>query len=460
MNRSRHVRALFLGLVFLATAASGQSAWPELNTARSVSGQFAVWQSGGFSPLLHDAALATNANFVRLEPALLAVAAERFKISLWNQLGLKAGTAWRGKIFLALRPARSTDDGVTITSSLLGQTWNYHVELPDVLTRARYARAFAAVLLLEIANRTGTTGTTGTTGIPAWLADGLAQSVLATDGAKDILSTPAKKLDGLTQSRINETTHTVDPFADARQRLQNSAALTFDQLSWPTDAQLDGNDGGVYFASAQLFVGELLGLKNGAAKLRALLAQLPRCRNWQTAFFAAFQEDFRRPLDVEKWWSVRVVALAARDPGPRWAPAYSRDRLAELLNVPVEFRSRSNALPVHTIISLQAALRSFTPEQQAAALRGKLRDLELAHFRLAPPFAALADSYHRVLVEFLGEPNKTVATGTGRNLVFARRPADIKSTLDKLDALDRHRREAEARLNVGPLPLNLNRGLR
>jgi len=457
MNRSRHVRALFLGLVFLATAASGQSAWPELNTARSVSGQFAVWQSGGFSPLLHDAALATNASFVRLEPALLAVAAERFKISLWNQLGLKAGTAWRGKIFLALRPARSTDDGVTITSSLLGQTWNYHVELPDVLARARYARAFAAVLLLEIANRNATTGTTG---IPAWLADGLAQSVLATDGTKDILSTPAKKLDGLTQSRINETTHTVDPFADARQRLQNSAALTFDQLSWPTDAQLDGNDGGVYFASAQLFVGELLGLKNGAEKMRALLAQLPRCRNWQTAFYAAFRDNFHQPLDVEKWWTLQLVNLAAHDPGARWTPAFSRDRLAELLAVPVESRSRSNALPVHTVISLQAALRSFTPEQQAAVLRLKLRDLERLHFRLAPPFAALADGYHRVLAEFLGEQNKTAATGTGRNLVIARRPADIKSTLDKLDALDRHRREAEARVNTGPLPVNLNRGLR
>ena len=35
-------------------------------------------------------------------------------------------------------------------------------------------------------------------------------------------------------------------------------ALTFEELSWPTDAQVSGADGGVYRASAQLFVNDLL----------------------------------------------------------------------------------------------------------------------------------------------------------------------------------------------------------
>ncbi len=59
---------------------------------------------------------------------------------------------------------------------------------------------------------------------------------------------------------------------------------------------------------------ELLGLKNGPAKLRALLAELPAHLNWQTAFFDAFDEDFKRPLDVEKWWALRVVNFAATRP--------------------------------------------------------------------------------------------------------------------------------------------------
>jgi len=457
MNRSRHARALFLGLVFLAAVAHSQPAWPEQNRADSVSGQFTVWQTGGYSPLLHNAALATNANFVRLEPALLAVAAERFKISLWSQLGLKSSTAWRGKIFLALRPARSTDDGVTITSSQLLQRWSYQVELPDVLLRARYVRALAAVVLLETANRNATGHSAE---LPAWLADGLAQVVLATDGVKDILTAPDKKLDGLMLSRLEQKTCGVDDLAGVNHGLSTTTALTFEQLSWPTAAQLDGNDGGVYLASAQLFTHELLGLKNGAGKIRVLLARLPDCRNWQTAFFAAFHDDFRQPLDVEKWWTLHVVRWSAHATGTRWSPAVSRDRLAEWLIVPVESRRASNALPVRVEILLPAALRSFTPEQQVAVLRLKLRDCEMMQFRLAPPFAALAEGYRRVLAEFLGEPNKTVATGTGRIPVAAHHLSDIKPTLEKLDALDRRRREAEARLDASPLPPLLNQGRR
>jgi hypothetical protein len=141
--------------------------------------------------------------------------------------------------------------------------------------------------------------------------------------------------------------------------LRNHPALTFEQLSWPTGAQLSGADGGVYRASAQLFVNELLGLKNGRAHLRAMLETLPDCYNWQTAFQSAFRENFPRPLDVEKWWALQVVGFAARDPGPMWTPAASRDRLDEILSVPVEMRTASNALPAHAQISLQAVIRNW-----------------------------------------------------------------------------------------------------
>src|SRR6202012_3490399 len=118
---------------------------------------------------------------------------------------------------------------------------------------------------------------------------------------------------------------------------------TFDQISWPTDDQENGLDGGVYLASAQLFVHELLDLKNGPEKMRALLAQLPGCLNWQTAFFSAFHQDFRRPSDVEKWWALRVVNFAAHNSGTQWTLASSNDELTELLTVPVEIRSSSNS---------------------------------------------------------------------------------------------------------------------
>ena len=113
------------------------------------------------------------------------------------------------------------------------------------------------------------------------------------EAAQVILSAPHKIVNGIPQSRVcDEKRRGMDPLAAARRVLQNSPALTFEQLSWPTGAQMNGDDGGVYLASAQLFVSGLLALKNGPAKVRALLARLPACENWQAAFFAAFREDF------------------------------------------------------------------------------------------------------------------------------------------------------------------------
>jgi hypothetical protein len=429
MKPARQICAILSGLFLFLAAASGQ------NSIRSFSGLFVVGTTGGFSPLAHNRAIATNADFIRLEPTLLAVSAERFKSSLARELGLKPDAPWSGKIILALHPARSLDDEVFLAPQPFFRAWNCRVELPDVIDRARFARAITTALLLEIANR-DTSVSGRSTEIPAWLADGLAQIILVSDRDKIILSTSGKTVDGLPQNRLDETRHSSDPLAKVHATLQNFSAATFDQLSWPTDAQLNGDDGGAYHASTQLFVNELLELSNGAAKLRALLHDLPGSLNWQTAFFAAFQEDFKRPLDVEKWWALRVVQFASRNPGPHWTPAASRDQLAGLLTVPVEFRDSSNSLPTHAEISLQSAIRSFDAAQQSVVLETKLRDLALAQLRLTPPFAALAEGYRAALSDFL-----------------MRKRASLKNTLKRLDALDAWRRAAEAAIKPDlPLP--------
>ena len=209
-------------------------------------------------------------------------------------------------------------------------------------------------------------------------------------------------MNGLPVSRTVTTERGLDPLAGTRRLLQNEPALTFEQLCWPTGGQLSGSDGGVYRACAQLLVNELLELKNGRAHLRAMLEMLPDCHNWQMAFQIAFRENFPRPLDVEKWWAVQVVSFVARDPGPCWTPAVSRDKLDEILSVPVEMRAASNALPAHAYISLQAVIRNFDRERQVAILQPKLRDLELAQLRMAAPLAALTDDYRRAIANYLG----------------------------------------------------------
>jgi hypothetical protein len=435
--------AVLLG-VFFATAPA-RSSLPDANLARSVSGQFIVTRDPAspveWSPATMHA-VATNADLVRLEPALLAVSAERVKQKLWHELGINSATPWQGKVFLTLRPARSLDDNVTVLSRHFADGWNYRVALPDVLPRTRFLRAVTGVVLLEFANRGGPVRSAE---IPAWLTDGLSQQLLATGTVELVLSSPTRTVNGLVESRTVATQRGLDPLADEREILRDHPALTFEQLSWPTDGQVSGADGGVYLASAHLFVSDLLKLKNGPKNLCAMLQASPDYFNWQTAFQNAFRADFAQPLNVEKWWALQVVSFLAHDPGPTWTPAASREKLDEILSVAVDFRTASNALPVHAEVSLQAVIRNFDSARQTAILQVKLRDLELAELRMARPLAPLAAGYRAALADYLGQGRRTAPVTP-----FSKHPAPVpakagaRETLAKLDELDRQRRTVES----------------
>jgi len=445
MNAVRQFGVLVCGLLLSVIPTFAQPGGDLPHSASSVSGQFVVSAVDGISRLAWSPEIATNPAWLRLEPMLTAVSAERVKQALAKELQVPANAGWRSKVFMVLRPAQSLTEGVSIQVQPFLQVWQYRVELPNLLSAQRFTRTIAAVLLIQLAGLEPATGRTPE--IPAWLADGLAQQILAVDTTKLTLSAPTKAIDGLVQSRQNANVRGVDGLAGVRETLRNASVLTFQQLSWPEPAQLAGADGGVYFASAQLFTSELLQLKNGPAKLRAMLARLPACANWQTAFFAAFQDDFSRPLEVEKWWSLRVVNFSRREVGPRWTPAASGARLAELLSVSVAVRHVANALPVHEEISLQAALRSLTPAQQLEVLRVKLRDLELAQLRFAPVYAVVADGYRRALADYLGErkPLPLAADKPGKQPPPRR--ASVGETVKKLNALDLRRRAVDEQVN-------------
>jgi hypothetical protein len=437
---------LFFILFLFALTARGQDGFSEKQSVQSFSGQFIIGPAPQFSLLRHRADLMTNADLIRLEPALLAVSAERFKDSLWRQIGLPNGSPW-SKIFVALHAARSLDEEVTIASIPFLNVWNYRVDFPDLISRDRFARSLTSVLLLEIANRNAPVNGRSAE-IPAWLADGLAQQILASGEGKMILSAPTKTVYGLPQSSLDERERGLDALAPAREILQNSPPLIFDQLSWPTDAQINGDDGGVYLASAQLFVSELLALKNASAKMQNFLAQLPFDYNWQTAFFSAFHENFSRPLDVEKWWSLRVIDFAASSRSARWSFDTSAQNLAQILTVPVDYRGDSNALPVRAEISFQAAIGNLDLAQQTKIFQVKMRDLELAQLRLARPFNDLAGDYRKILADYLGS---STGISAGKSLQGMRPMAKItgaRDTLKKLDLLDVQRQKAGAATHI------------
>ena len=448
-SRLVHGFSFFVALVtlgYISSLAVAQITPPDQDSARSISGQFIISRPAQPSSPVFRPPAGHPTNFVRLEPALLAVSAERIRELLWHDLDIKG--QWRGQIYLVLRPAGSGDETVTVTAQHFTSGWNYRVELPDVLAPTRFARALTGVLLLEYANRNAADRSAE---IPAWLTDGLSQQLLAAGSPEFLLSAPDKLVNGLPVTRLEKLQHGLDPLAGARQVLKNHPALTFEELSWPAGAQLDGDDEGVYRASAQLFVSEVLKVKNGPAYLRAMLESLPQYYNWQVAFRSAFHGDFASPLDLEKWWALRVVDFAAHDPGPGWTLAVSRAKLDEILRVPVQVRTAPNSLPSYTDISLQAVIRNLDPARQNVILQTKLRDLDLAQLRVARPYVVLIAEYRRAIGSYLGQrPAGAAAPSWAARLYHSLSSPGAASTVKKLDALDVRRRTIEATAQPEP----------
>lgn len=136
--------------------------------------------------------------------------------------------------------------------------------------------------------------------------------------------------------------------------------------------------------------------------------------------------------------------LCCAQPGPTWTPAVSREKLDQILSVAVDFRAASNALPVHAQISLQAVIRNFDSARQTAILQTKLRELELAQFRMAPPLIVLTAEYRAALANYLGQDSRPPPAPFGKHPLAAPQRAGTQDTLEKLDSLDAQRRIIES----------------
>ena len=200
--------------------AFAQLSLPDMNLTRSVSGQFIVTGDRAGIVTRHCTRGSTNADFVRLEPALLAVSAERIKQTLWRTLGVDSTAPWRGKIFLALHPARSLDEDVTVLSEHFADGWNYRVALPDVLPRTRFLRALTGVTLLEFANR----GAGRASGGDSRLADRWFVTTVARDrhGRQWFLSSPGKVVNGVWESWTDATSARHRPAGRCAARIARS----------------------------------------------------------------------------------------------------------------------------------------------------------------------------------------------------------------------------------------------
>ncbi len=376
-----------LTVLFLALASSTVCVAQPL-AIRSQSGQFVV---SGLPP---SAALVPNSStsavsYVRLEPAVLAVCLERIKQALLKELATP--DEWGGPINVVLHPVRQDDEAAHVTSIHYADKWGYRIDLPERVDKQRLLRVATQVLLLEMANRRAGSRQAE---LPPWLAGGLLAHLRAT-------SLASLTLEPQTSLVLAGTRR--DPLLSVRECLRTNSPLTLNELNLPTEEQFSGKNAEVYENCAHLFVAELLGLKNGRACLREMLALLPDYLNWQTAFLRAFQDHFPRLLEVDKWWSLNLVSVTGGDSFSIWPPAQSWDKLQEILLVPIQVRAQTNDLPITAEARLQTMIAEWDYTQQAPVLRQKIAQLQAFCLRVMPELAGLADGYRQALGRYLEE---------------------------------------------------------
>jgi hypothetical protein len=430
--------AIIAGALAVLNLAHAQGQ-PNATVIGSGSGQFFISARGGISP--HSLELATEPNMLALEPPLLAVSCERIKTEVLRALNMT--DQWQGKIFVVLRRARADDDQIFVRPQKLGRNWHCGVDLPDAINQNRLVEAVVRATLLEIANRKATDQPTE---IPEWLARGLTRQLMGSSAIKIILRPPRKADAGGYLPISRETadfsdapqpagsrTRTLNPLADAMNVLRTRDALTFDQLSWPTDEQLNGAGADVYGSCAQLFVNGLLHLKNGPEDLQAMLADLPDYLNWQLAFDDAFRAAFKSPLEVEKWWALELTQFNGRDLLHLLTPAESSRQLDAVFQFPVDVQI-GQAAPMRTDITLQTIIRGWSRTQQLPLLKNKVWELGVLRLRVAPNFMPLVDQYVEVLQNYYKKRSASTRILATMGLISDTSVAEAVARLDALDA--------------------------
>jgi hypothetical protein len=415
---------------WLLASAQAQINPADLTTVRSRSGQFVVYANQSPTGTPAATRLAGSTNLVALEPTTLVVSCERVKQALLAELA--APDQWRGKIHLLLHAFQSPDETIIVTASKFADSWRYQMELPDAIEPPRFVRAMVRLLLVEWANRNGTAGSAE---IPLWLSEGLAQQILAASDVDLVVAAPGVDASGLSLNRTLRDTRKSNPLAPNRNRPRAESLLTVEQLSWTSEELLVGDTAEIFRSSAQLFVSELQRLQDGRACLRAMVDALPRCLNWQTAFFQAFSAHFQEPLDLERWWALQIVHFAGRNPAPAQSEEESWSKLAELVRVPLQVRSGSNDLPERAEATLQTIIQEWDYASQRQALQARVRSLQLMSPGLAQPLRGLADAYLQTLEAYLRKIGKTGLSLTARPLAPAVRRA-IEGTVNQLGELD------------------------
>ena len=396
---------------------------------RSASRQFIVVDRRGAMTAQRHTETDPSSKLLKLEPALLVVSCERIKQALCTDLD--ATRDWNARVNITLRAGGD----ITIAKERVGRTWSYRLEVPQLVDRTQFIRAIVRVVLQEMADRNPGNHDAE---IPPWLSEGITQHLLASRDAELILPPPDNKLGAMTVGPTTILIRDPDPLATARRILHSAPPPTIEQLSWPDPQTLDSDEGEIFRRSAQLFVSELMKLKGGKENLRATIAGLNSCYNWQTAFLRSFSSQFPNLLALEKWWALQVSYFVGRDNHHFWTHDETATKLDELLRARVAIRIAVGATPSRSDVSLQVVIREWDTIRQTITLREKLRDLEQARIRVAPEYMRLVDEYRVALADYLKKREKSGATFLGVRTSASTQEV-VQKTVRTLDDLDTQR---------------------
>lgn len=347
----------------------------EEHTLRSRSGQFVV---RGFpaAPRFISYGFTGRVDYVRLDPAVLAVSCERIKERLLEELEL--ADAWQGIINVRIFPVRNDNEPVRLTSVRFNDAWTYGLEVPEWIARQRLVKAVAQTVLTETANRKAVEHGAE---LPAWLLEGITAYLLA--------NTP----DGLTLETATRTVKRHAPeqsLRPVRELLRTGSALSLDELSWPREEWLEEDR---YRHCAHLFTHELLHLRGGRRSLAQMITRMTEHLNWQTTFLDAFKAHFRGLIDLDKWWALTIAHVKGRDPMSVWPVEEALARLDEALATPMQVRMNLKELPHTAPVNLQTILAEWDDEQEEPWLAEKISQLQALRLRSPPQALPMVDGY-------------------------------------------------------------------
>ncbi len=390
-------------------------------TIHSQSGQFVV--RGLPQPMATSTVGMTSAvPYLRLDPNLTAVSLERIRQALSSELGWP--NRWQSMISVTTYPLQGEDARVTVGTLRFPSGWGYRLIFPEIIDKDRFVSAAIKTLLIEYANRRATFREAE---VPLWVSEGLTAELMAT-------SLPVLALESATE--INRRGETPDPLAEARRRLREREPFNFDDLSMPSN--LTEADMGHFRACAQVFVHELLRLKDGRNCLRRMLERLPDNYNWQTTFLEEFGFHFKSLLDVDQWYALAVTGTQARDRTALLSTAATQQQLDAILDTLVEVRVEAQDLPIRTGIKLQRIVAEWPYPRQHAVLVDKIGRLQTLQGRAAPELAGVINSYLEALLQYVGPKNLVVPTRP--TAIDRLRPkGDIRLLQQQLDRLESRR---------------------